>query len=194
MATTNFVNGTVIVPDWLNDVDAMTYDQTVSVPWKTITWTNATVTHSGAHVWSGNQTNNGTTTFNGTVNLSNGALISGQYTPSLTNVANITTSAANANTTYIRVGNVVTVAGTLTMTPTANSVATTVDISLPVASALAAISQLSGGGRRVSGVVASLGAGITAEATGDTARMTFLNDADSGSSRTWAFQFQYVIA
>lgn len=199
MATTNFVNGTLIVPAWLNDVDAMTYDQTIAVPWKTITWTNATVTHSGAHIWSGAQTWNAAVVANGTFTcastfaISTGIVTSGQYTPTLTNNTNISASVANANTTYMRVGNVVSVAGSVTITPTANSVATTLYISLPIASALTANGQLAGTATRTGGGLTNLSAIVIVEAAGDQASLTFLNDADSGVARTWAFNFQYVV-
>jgi hypothetical protein len=72
-----------------------------------------------------------------------GNVFSGTYTPTLTNVTNAPTIVANAFQ-YMRVGNVVTVSGSLNIDPTTASILTEVRISLPIASDLIATTQVSG--------------------------------------------------
>jgi hypothetical protein len=223
MATTNFSNGTLIVPAWLNDVDAFVYDAAVNVPWTGVTWTGSNVTHSGNHTWSGNMTINGNTvlgnasgdtltiapsavtwsnnpthsgnhTFSGNLSLSTGQIVAGQYTPTLTNTTNVAASTANASTTYIRVGNIVNVAGQINIDPTSASVLTEIAISLPIASNLSSGVQLNGTASRVVATgLPQITGSIIAETTGDTAILRFINDTDV-ASRGWSFNFQYVIA
>lgn len=66
------------------------------------------------------------------------------YTPTLTNVINISSSTAN-QFTYSRVGNVVTYAGSITLT-TSLATAFEVDFSLPIASAFTSDNDLNGTG------------------------------------------------
>lgn len=117
----------------------------------------------------------------------------GQYTPTLTGVANVAASTANANVTYTRSIDVVTVSGTFNLDPTSASVTTTIGISLPIASNLSSLTQLAGTATRSQGSLASLSAAITGDTTNDRAQVTFLNDADV-ADRTWAFNFQYIVA
>jgi hypothetical protein len=57
------------------------------------------------------------------------------YTPSLTNVTNVTTSSA-LSCKYFQVGNMVTVIGAVTLTPTLPTILTEIDVSFPVASTI----------------------------------------------------------
>ena len=75
----------------------------------------------------------------------NGNVFSGTYTPTLTNVDNVTISTATV-CHYMRVGNVVTVGGQLSMTATAANTDTQVRITLPVASTFSNARQLGGSG------------------------------------------------
>lgn len=59
--------------------------------------------------------------------------ITGVYTPTLTNVANVTASSANP-VTYLRKDNVVILSGSISITPTAAATDTRVRISIPIAS------------------------------------------------------------
>ena len=119
-----------------------------------------------------------------------GNVFSGTYTPTLTNVTNVAASTA-VICQYTRVGNVVTVSGTVNIDPTAASTLTVVRISLPIASAMTATTQLAGTchGNWVVGVA---GAGaMIADTTNDEALLRTIppNDANAG----YAFTFTYRI-
>jgi hypothetical protein len=73
----------------------------------------------------------GNTTIGGTISASN--LLSGTYTPTLTNNANITSSTAYA-CQYMRVGNVVTVSGEVDITATSAATLTQLILTLPISS------------------------------------------------------------
>lgn len=110
---------------------------------------------------------------------------SGSYTPTLTNTANLDSSTASVSY-YMRVGDVVSVSGNVTVDPTA-AAATTLGISLPIASDLSSFTQLAGH--------ASNGAGDLATITGDITnnRATLAFTASFTVSRTLAYTFQYVV-
>lgn len=116
-------------------------------------------------------------------------LASGTYTPTLTNSANIASSAA-VSAQYLRVGSVVTVSGQVSIDPTAASVATVLDISLPIASNLANTNELAG--TAASHEVFAYSAAIHGNAGLNTASLDFINGADV-ANRTWSFTFTYRI-
>src|SRR5258706_10816171 len=70
-------------------------------------------------------------------------IMSGAYTPAITNTTNIAAS-ANATAQYSRVGSVVTVSGSVEIDPTTGSAATTFGIALPVASTFTLPGDLAG--------------------------------------------------
>jgi len=72
-----------------------------------------------------------------------GGLLSGTYTPTLTNVANVAASTAYS-CQYSRVGTVVTVSGEVDIDPTTTLTLTQLGISLPIASNLTATNELGG--------------------------------------------------
>ena len=110
---------------------------TVTVNASTLTWPNSP-THSGNHTWSGAQT------FNSTVTLSTGALISGTYSPTFTTVTNLDSTPVQLGVwRYLRIGNMVMGYGTFTYNPTATG-NVNFRVSVPVASAFAAINDLAG--------------------------------------------------
>lgn len=120
---------------------------------------------------------------------SDGNVFSGTYTPTLTNVTNVASSTANT-TQYMRVGNVVTVSGRVDITATASATQTTIRMTLPVASALSSVQQLSGTGMAISATsVAPVR--ITADAGTDTASLVFVSF--NTSSQIFAFQFTYLV-
>jgi hypothetical protein len=115
-------------------------------------------------------------------------ITSGTYTPATTNVTNITSSTPN-NSTYTRVGNRVTVFGTVTITNTL-AVASQVDIALPVASNLSAATDLNGTGTMDS--TASVNLYINGDSTNDRARI-FFTSAGVGQTSTIYFTFMYSV-
>lgn len=123
-------------------------------------------------------------TFVGTIAASNFAGTT--YTPTLTGVANVDSTSAFV-CYYLRVGTTVHVAGLMNVDPTANATPTKVGISLPVASALTAITQ-------VAGTIESAGGAhgyIAADATNDRAEVTFTSVGTT--SDTLVFNFSYTV-
>lgn len=124
----------------------------------------------------------------GVLPTANGGSLSGTYTPTLTNVANLDGSTAYA-CQYMRVGNVVTVSGRFDVDITTISTLTQLDISLPIASALTAANQAGGTASTVSSVADH--AGIMADATND--RVSVIWNTTSGSAFSMFFSFTYLV-
>lgn len=111
----------------------------------------------------------------------------GTYTPTLTNVTNVSASTAYA-CQYIRVGNAVIVSGMVDLTPTTGGLNTELGISLPFASALANNEQCGGSGASESNTE---NAAIFADPANDRARIQYAPAANG--SRIIHFQFTYQI-
>jgi hypothetical protein len=114
-------------------------------------------------------------------------IASGTYTPTITAVGNVSASSALASQ-WIRVGNVVSVSGEVSITATAGGSSLSWRITLPVASTIANQGQLAGTGVggtlnivNIYGDIASGQASFTASAPG------------SGSSVAYSFTFQYEV-
>lgn len=117
-----------------------------------------------------------------------GAITSGTYTPTLTNVTNVAASTAYS-CQYMRVGSVVTVSGIVDVDPTATG-QTQLGISLPIASALpSAVTDVAG--VAFSHQVAGQGAAIRPDAVNDRALMEWV--ASDLSNRSMLFTFTYVV-
>lgn len=117
-------------------------------------------------------------------------IASGTYTPTLTNSTNIAASTANL-CTWMRVGNVVTVAGIVGIDPTSPSTGTVLQISLPIASNFT--SSLEAGGTAVrSNGAAAVAATVGAETASDTLSLAYLNDTDV-ANRNWTFTVTYLV-
>lgn len=112
----------------------------------------------------------------------------GTYTPATTAVANVTAASA-AICRWARRGDVVTVHGRISVTPTAGaSTVTTVGIALPVASNLAsATNDLSGSGSTKTGI----SCGISADITNDRAELEFLSPGTT--ALLIPFSFSYTV-
>lgn len=115
-------------------------------------------------------------------------VVASTYTPTLTNTANISSSSA-LQCQYMRVGNVVTVSGGVTLTPTLVATLTTLGISLPIASSFSATQNL--GGTADSAAVASASAAVFADTVN--ARATFQMISVGAGSETFYFSFTYLI-
>jgi hypothetical protein len=117
------------------------------------------------------------------------SLSAGTYTPTLTNVTNISASTAQV-CQYLRVGNTVTVSGRLDVTATAaGGTASQVDISLPIASNFSSAGQL--GGTAVVFYSPSVPAGILPDTANDRARVLFA--AQNTLSMAVTFSFTYLV-
>lgn len=118
-----------------------------TAPLKFTSGTNLTAAEAGAVEWDGTnlfitQTSGPTRkTIAYTTDIPTNA--SGTFTSTITNGTNVTSSTF-ISASYVRVGNTVTVAIQLQVTATANSAATSIDLSLPVASAFTTITQARG--------------------------------------------------
>ena len=109
------------------------------------------------------------------------------HIPNLSNLS--ATSTPTNGTTFIRVGNVVSVSGVINVTITSNSTATTFTLELPVASNLAG-NDLTGSGGCTSGG-ANMPVLISADSINDRANISFVSTATG--SQTLYFSFQYQI-
>lgn len=117
-----------------------------------------------------------------------GSLASGTYTPTLTSVANVTASTAY-QAQYLRVGNTVLVSGKVDVDPTA-AAATTLGISLPIASNFGAIEDC--GGTAAAPGVAGQSAGITADAVNDRAQMQWVAVNLTNQPMFFIFAYQVI--
>ena len=124
-----------------------------------------------------------------TLAITQGAVISGTYTPTLTNTANLTSSTA-LQCQYMRVGSVVTVSGGVTLTPTILATLTTLGISLPIASTISAAQQL--GGAADSAAVASASAAMFGDNVNNRATLQMVSVGTG--SETFYFSFTYLVA
>jgi hypothetical protein len=115
-------------------------------------------------------------------------LASGTYTPTLTNVANVTTNSA-LSCQYMRVGDTVTVSGRVDVTATANATLTKILLSLPVASNFTNSSHL--GGTAASNGTTMIGY-FSADTGSDEALLSFTSN--STANRSFWFNFTYRIA
>lgn len=116
-------------------------------------------------------------------------LASGTYTPTLTNVANITASTA-ATTRYTRIGDIVSVYGVVDIDPTSATTVSQMTLSLPIASNFANASDCAG--VAATGGVTGYSGSIVAGTVGDVALLTFTTATDV-ASQTWGFTFGYTV-
>ena len=114
---------------------------------------------------------------------------SGAYVPALTNTTNITSSSADS-AFWIRVGNTVTVAGSVTLTPTTISTTTQLSMSIPINSTFTGHSCF---GVANAGNQAILNnASITSIASTSLALLQFVSGASVGST-TFYYQYSYIV-
>lgn len=116
------------------------------------------------------------------------ALQSGTYTPTLSNTTNITSSTANADAKWFRVGNIVRVSCQVSVRP-AGAGSCVLGVSLPIASNLAASTELSGVGVWSTTIVGS----VTGDTTNDRATFTFTATADPGVEAPTQIEFSYEV-
>jgi hypothetical protein len=124
---------------------------------------------------------------------SDGNVFSGTYTPTLTNVTNVSASTA-VFCQYMRVGNVVTVSGRFDLTPTAANADTIMDISLPIASTFSAFNNCAGTSGVIATTVSELqnGSGLVYANTTDN-RARFRCAPSATTNRSQIFHFTYRV-
>ena len=121
-----------------------------------------------------------------------GNIFSGTYTPTLTNTTNVAVSSIGA-IQYMRVGNVVTVSGSVIIDPTTAATNSTLNMSLPIASAISASRQLAGTGCSFS--TTKYGDNVLAifgDATNDRAEFRFYPTGAASESYTFSFTYQVL--
>lgn len=114
---------------------------------------------------------------------------SGFYTPTLTNVTNLTASTVY-DATYTRIGNVVTVAGRVEIDPTTPASLTELGISLPIASNIAGLEGVCG--TAAASGIAGQCAAIIGDATNNRAQMTWIAGDITNQSMYYTYQY-YII-
>jgi len=112
----------------------------------------------------------------------------GTYTPTISNTTNVSASSANA-ARWIRIGNVVSVSGTLSITPTAAAPTnTSFEITLPVSTSLTnGANDLAGSGSN------GLGQGCYVRGSGSGARAAISYPATITSATGMSYIFSYLI-
>ncbi len=118
-------------------------------------------------------------------------IASGTYTPTVTAETNCDSAADLGVCQYIRVGNVVTVSGEVTVDPTNATTLTQVGISLPVASNFVGNNECCG--TAAAPAVTGYSGAILADTTNDRAQLNFTTSVDV-ASRAWVFTFTYLIS
>jgi hypothetical protein len=114
-------------------------------------------------------------------------VVSGVYTPTLTNVANLDASTAYS-CQYVRVGSVVTVSGQVDVDPTA-AAATQLGLSLPIASNFANANECAG--TAFASGIAGQGAAIRGDATNNRAELVWI--AGDLTNQPMFFSFIYRV-
>lgn len=112
----------------------------------------------------------------------------GTYTPTLTNVLNITASTAYV-CQYLRVGPIVHVSGKVDIDPTAAAAITRLGMTLPIASNFANSEQLAGTANSIS--IVSECAGIFGDTTNDRAQFNWITT--TGTNNSYYFTFTYQV-
>ncbi|KKW92686.1 hypothetical protein [Sphingobium chungbukense] len=148
--------------------------------------TNTIYYRSGANTWTAVTIGANLSFSGGTLDAAQ-TLASGTYTPTLTNVTNVSASTAY-QCRYMRVGNVVTVSGRADVDPTAGGLVE-LGISLPVASNFTTVQQCSG--TAANDQVPGQSAAFYSDITNDRARMIW-NTTDT-ANRSMCFIFQYEV-
>lgn len=115
--------------------------------------------------------------------------ISGTYTPSLFNVANVAVSTPY-ECQYMRVGNTVSVSGKVDVDPTLATTATQLGISLPIASNFGAAEDCAG--TAAASAIISESAAIIADTTNDRAEMNWITTSLANHAMYFSFKYQVI--
>lgn len=116
-------------------------------------------------------------------------LASGTYTPTRSVEANMDANVTMSEAQYMRVGNTVTVSGQFTADPTLTATTTSFEITLPVASNIGAVEDVSGTAN--CGNIVSMGGAITGVVANDTAKIFW--EASDITSQIWSYVMVYQI-
>lgn len=114
-------------------------------------------------------------------------VVSGTYTPTLTNVTNISSN-TSYQCQYIRVGNVVTVSGAVSITATATG-SVQLGISLPVASNIGGSNTCAGTSNNASGAYPG---SVYGDGTNKRAQVNIANHPTSSLLHYFSFTYQVI--
>jgi hypothetical protein len=123
--------------------------------------------------------------------VGDGNVFSGTYTPALTNTTNIGTSIANSNQ-YMRVGNTVTVSGSVTVDATTAGANTQLRMSLPISSTFSGGNNLGGAGASISSGAYGNSMAIFAETGTNTAEFRWLPTLATAQIYNFTFTYQVI--
>jgi hypothetical protein len=148
------------------------------------------------HNYSSGSALNLTTTGGGAVQVNGNEIVrssAGTYSPTVTNVLNVSGCSSGTTTSYLRVGNTVTVSGVVDSCSAAASGPVGVAVSLPVASNFTVLSDAAGVGA-ASGSTA-IARGVAAVIMSDTAndRVDILSTATASGLFTLFYTFTYTV-
>lgn len=122
-----------------------------------------------------------------------GLITSGTYTPTLTNVANISATTSR-QCQYLRVGNSVTVSGVIDIDPTNVTSNTSLGISLPIVSDFSSISNCGGNSTgQKNAINGEYTATIQADTTNDRASLLYSTDGTDVLNTSFSIHFTYLI-
>jgi hypothetical protein len=113
----------------------------------------------------------------------------GVYTPTRSAEANLDSNVTMSEAQYMRVGNTVTVSGQFTANPTTTATLTSFEITLPVASNIGAVEDVSG--VAACGAISGMCAAISGSVANDTAVVTWL--ASDVAAQSWSYQFSFQV-
>lgn len=116
-------------------------------------------------------------------------LDSGLYTPTLANLENLDASVAS-ECMYLRIGDIVHVAGNFTADATSNSALTRLRMSLPIASTISSPIE-AGGTMHSAGSTAEVGGAVKGQVSNNNAE--FFWDSGSTSNVSYYFTFTYRV-
>jgi hypothetical protein len=118
---------------------------------------------------------------------------SGTYTPTITNVSNVTGTITPSEAKYIYVNGVVSVAGTIDTTAVNANTFNELGISLPFPKTVATLNDINGVGNVRRASTYTNGGGIVGDtSTNDRARLQIFNGSANGASHTYYYSFSYV--
>lgn len=142
------------------------------------------VTPAGAASWGGGAA------ISSSDNIVTGTVTSGTYTPTATGVVNVDSVTANA-ARWLRVGNTVTVSGSVDIDATTAATQTSVRLTLPVASNLGSSGDLAGAGASDISTNPACVVACLADFTNDAASLV-LFPLTTGSVRCW-YVYTYIV-
>lgn len=115
-----------------------------------------------------------------------------QYTPTMAAVANTTAIVTSPNALYFRVGSIVHVSGTITLTPTAGGTLSTFTATLPIASNIGNTNtDLHGVFAGPANMTVGASGSIRGDVAGDLA--FFEITQGDGSARVYHYVYQYIV-